>query len=104
MNDKMRWEARAAILKALAHPSRLMIVDELSRGEACVADLTSLVGSDVSTVSRHLGVLKNAGLLTMDKRGAQVFYALKVPCVLNFFSCVESVLNADVQETIEAVG
>lgn len=101
--SKKIWEARAQIMKAMAHPSRLMIVDELSRGERCVAELRELVGSEVSTVSRHLTVLKNAGLIFDDKRGNQVFYALRTPCVLNFFQCVESVLQAGLQESIEAV-
>lgn len=88
------FEARAAILKALAHPSRLLIVDELSRGERCVCDLRELVGHDMSTVSKHLALLKNAGIVEDDKRGKQVYYRLKVPCVLNFFHCLESVLSA----------
>lgn len=99
-----RWEARAQVMKAMAHPSRLMIVDELSQGERCVADLRDLVGGDVSTVSRHLAVLKNAGLVFDDKRGNQVFYALRTPCVLNFFECVESVLQAGLQKDIELAG
>lgn len=88
------FEARAAILKALAHPSRLLIVEELSRGERCVCDLRELVGHDMSTVSKHLALLKNAGIVEDDKRGKQVYYRLKVPCVLNFFHCLESVLSA----------
>ncbi len=95
-----RWEARAQVMKAMAHASRLMIVDELSRGERCVAELTELVGADVSTVSRHLSVLKNAGLIYDDKRGNQVFYALKTPCVLNFFECVEQVNQANAPQPI----
>lgn len=102
--DKSIWEARAQVMKAMAHPSRLMIVDELSRGERCVADLRELVGGDVSTVSRHLAVLKNAGLIFDDKRGNQVFYALLTPCVLNFFQCVEEVLSPGLQTTIERAG
>ena len=102
--DKDRWEARAQIIKAMAHASRLKIVDELSRGERCVAELTALVGADVSTVSRHLAVLKNAGLVSDDKRGNQVFYSLRTPCVLNFFHCVEAVLNPGLQREIETAG
>ncbi len=104
MKDKRKWETRAQVLKAMAHPSRLMMVDELSRGERCVAELTDLVGADVSTVSRHLAVLKNAGLVLDEKRGNQVFYALRTPCVLNFFECVESVLQQGLQQDIEAAG
>ncbi len=91
---KARYEARARILKAMAHPTRLFIVDELSQGERCVQELTAMVGDDISTISRHLAVLKSAGLVVDEKRGTQVFYSLRIPCVLNFFSCVESVLTA----------
>jgi ArsR family transcriptional regulator len=85
------YKAKARILKALAHPTRLFIVNELSRGERCVCELTDLVGAEMPTVSRHLSVLKNAGILADEKRGPQVFYRLRVPCVLNFFKCVEAV-------------
>ena len=57
-----------------------------------------MVGTDVSTVSKHLSVLKNAGLVPDEKRGSQVFYSLRVPCILNFFSCVEAVLQANAEE------
>jgi len=85
------YKAKAQIIKALAHPTRLFIVDELSRGERCVNDLTDMIGVEMPTVSRHLSVLKNAGLLEDEKRGSQVFYRLSVPCVLNFFKCVQAV-------------
>lgn len=84
------YRARAEILKALAHPSRLLMVDELSGGEMCVCELTKLVGADVSTVSKHLSVLKEAGIVVCDKRGLQVFYRLSCPCVADFFGCVEA--------------
>jgi len=87
------FEERSAVLKALAHPSRLMIVDELSHGERCVCDLTELVGHDISTVSKHLSLLKTNGIVADEKRGKQVYYRLKVPCILNFFHCIESVIN-----------
>lgn len=86
--------ARAKVMKALAHHSRLMMVEELSRGERCVCDLQTLVGNDISTVSKHLSILKNAGIVEDEKRGKQVFYRLRVPCVLNFFHCLDSVLLA----------
>jgi len=90
---KAHMEARAKVMKALAHPTRLFIVDELSRGERCVCELTEMIGADVSTVSKHLALLKSAGVLIDDKRGSQVFYRLRVPCILNFFGCVEAVLE-----------
>jgi ArsR family transcriptional regulator len=86
-----RYKNQARILKALAHPTRLFIVDELGRGERCVCELTELVGAEMPTVSRHLSQLRHAGLVEDEKRGAMVFYRLRVPCVLNFFNCVEAV-------------
>ena len=91
-------EARAKIMKALAHPTRLFIVDELSRGERCVCELTEMIGADISTVSKHLSVLKGAGIVRDDKRGSQVFYRLSVPCILNFFGCVEAVMAQEARE------
>jgi ArsR family transcriptional regulator len=97
------FEARARILKAMAHPTRLYIVDQLSRAEHCVGDLQELVGADVSTVSKHLAILNEAGLLRREKRANQVFYSLTVPCVMNFFGCIESVLQVSAQQTIDLV-
>ena len=66
-----KYEARAKIIKAMAHPARLLIVDELSSaGERCVCELTEMIGSDMSTVSRHLTVLKGAGLVEDENRSA----------------------------------
>jgi ArsR family transcriptional regulator len=94
-----KYEARAKVIKALAHPARLMIVDELAEhGERCVCELTELVGTDMSTVSRHLSQLKNAGLVVDDKRGTMVYYRLRVKCLTNFFSCVEAVLEQNAEE------
>ncbi|MBW1686809.1 MAG: winged helix-turn-helix transcriptional regulator [Deltaproteobacteria bacterium] len=100
---RAQMEARARVMKALAHPTRLFIVDELSRGERCVCDLTEKIGADVSTVSKHLSVLKSAGIVRDDKRGVQVFYRLRVPCILNFFGCVEAVLEEVGRESASAV-
>ena len=77
------------VFKALGNPNRLLIVDALAKGEKCVADLTKLVGLDISTVSNHLSVLRNVGLLVDERRGTQVFYTLKNPCVLNIFCCLD---------------
>ena len=99
-----RFEARARIIKALAHPTRLFIVDQLTQQERCVCELTEMVGADTSTVSKHLSLLKNAGLVQDDKRGTQVFYRLTMPCVLNFLSCIEAVHREVAEENMRLVG
>ena len=95
------YEARAKIIKAMAHPTRLFIVDELSNHEKCVNELTEMIGADTSTVSKHLSILKSAGIVADEKRGSQVYYTLRVPCVLNFFGCVESVLKTTANEQLQ---
>jgi DNA-binding transcriptional ArsR family regulator len=92
---KNRYEERARVIKAMANSSRLFIIEELAKRERCVRELTDMIGSDVSTVSKHLSVLREAGIVEDDKRGLQVYYRLKMPCILNFFGCVESVLKAN---------
>ncbi len=96
MNQRIRerYEARAGVMKALAHASRLYIVDELSHGERCVHELTDAIGSDMSTVSKHLSVLKGAGIVRDEKRGTEVYYSLRLGCVVDFFTCLEAVLSA----------
>lgn len=105
MDQKQKdlFEARAKIIKAMAHPTRLFIVDELARSERCVNELTQMIGADVSTVSKHLSILKGAGLIKDEKRGTQVFYYLKMPCILNFFGCVESVLKTTAKENLSLI-
>ena len=76
------------MFKALGQPARLQIVEELASGERCVCDLVQLVGLGWSAVSRHLAVLKAAGVPEDDKRGPQVFYRLALPCVKSFTDCL----------------
>ncbi len=89
------YEARARIIKALAHPARLKIVDFLADEPQCVCEIQEAINGDQSTVSKHLSVLRNAGIVDFEKRGLQVFYRLRVPCILNFMGCVEEVIKAE---------
>ncbi len=101
MNAKTlaKYELRAKIIKALAHPARLAMMDELiAHGERCVCELTELVGTDMSTVSRHLAQMKAAGLVEDEKRGRMIYYRPRVKCLANFFGCIESVIQSHVAD------
>lgn len=100
---KARFAARARIVKALAHPTRLFLVDQLAKEEVCVCKLTERVGADISTVSRHLSILRSAGIVADEKRGNQVFYRLSCPCLLDLFDCVESALKTTAQKQLALV-
>jgi ArsR family transcriptional regulator len=95
---KPQYEARAKIIKAMAHPSRLFIIEELNKEERCAGELTEMIGADASTVSKHLSVLKNAGLVTDERRGNCIYYTLRCTCILDFISCVEDVLAAKAED------
>ena len=102
-HSKARYEAQAKIIKAISHPTRLFIVDELKHQERCVYELTEMIGADMSTVSKHLSILKGAGIVQIDKRGTQIYYKLKVPCILDFMHCVEHVLKLNAKEHLALV-
>jgi len=91
--ERRVFRAQARVLKALANESRLMIIDRLSRGECSAGDLTRLVGSDQTTVSKHLAILRAHGIVEDRREGSVVVYRLLTPCVTTFFSCASKVLK-----------
>ncbi len=82
-------ERRSAVIKALGHPSRLRMAEALMQGEQCVCDLKELVGSDMSTVSKHLSLMREAGVLNCEKRGLNIYYSLACDCLGEFLRCVD---------------
>ncbi len=96
--EKLIYDARAKIFKALAHPTRLWITQKLVDSERCVCEFVDELDVDFSTISKHLSVLKQAGIVEDDKRGKQVYYRLKVPCILKFMHCVEAVIEYQAKE------
>jgi len=97
------FEDQAAVFKALAHPARLFMVEEIARNEKCVCELVKMLGLDVSTVSKHLTILRNAGILVDEKRGNMVFFRVRMGCVLEFTTCVRKELEIMAREQLEAV-
>ena len=90
---KKYFSEQAKIFKALGHPSRLLMVDALRDGEKCVCDLQALVGDDMSTVSKHLSVLREAGVVFTEKRGTNIYYRLALCCLDTFLSCTGEIVE-----------
>jgi len=84
---------RADTLKALAHPARFFMLETMAAEERCVCELQRLVGLDLSTVSKHLTVLRKAGLVVNERRGHQVFYRLCCPAVEELLAAVAAPLD-----------
>ncbi len=99
MNTGRRYIAeQARIFKALGHPSRLLMVMAMRNGEKCVCELRELIGDDLSTVSKHLSILREAGVVSSEKRGTNIYCRLKLPCLGNFLACTENVIERNVKE------
>ena len=95
--DRELYKMQAQVAKALAHESRLMIIEALYQQDMCVGELSELAQADQSTVSKHLSVLRNAGIVQDRKeRSNKVYYHLKVPAVRNFYSLAMSVIHNNI--------
>ncbi len=100
-NIKSTYQLRAKLLKALSHPTRLFIIDELAKGARCVCELTDMIGADISTVSKHLSLLKASGIIESERNGTQIYYTLKLKCIPNFFMCIEAMLRENLEEQLK---
>jgi ArsR family transcriptional regulator len=95
--EHLRSAARAAVFKAMGHPSRIFILENLERGQRCVRDLAGLVGADISTVSKHLAVLKNAGIVRDRKEGTTVYYSLACSCLGDMLASAENIIRQNAE-------
>lgn len=89
MRTKSPAPSPDTVFKALGSPARLTLVRTLQGAEHCVCDLVQAVGLGWSTTSKHLEVLREAGVVGSEKRGQQVFYHLKLACLTEFIVCLD---------------
>jgi DNA-binding transcriptional ArsR family regulator len=101
--ERKRYELQAEVLKALAHPIRLAIIQFLAKEEKCVCDIVDYVGTSQSNISKHLSIMKMAGILSDRKEGLSVHYRLNMPCALNFFKCVHDIMETQLSERSAAL-
>jgi ArsR family transcriptional regulator len=87
------YSEKAEIFKALAHPTRLFIIHAINERKLSVKELTKIVGIDISTMSKHLDILKKNKIIEGEKVKNFVYYRLTIPCVLDFMSCAMKVIN-----------
>jgi len=95
--QRNRSQAVSEVFKALGHPSRVFIVEKLKETDHCVCELSEMIGVDMSTVSRHLSVLKKAGIVTDWKEGTTVHYSLACDCLGQMLSGVEDILRMQLE-------
>ena len=92
-NIEKEFLEKAEIFKALSHPTRLFIINAVKDKKMSVKELTELVGVDISTMSKHLDILKKQKIIKGEKVKNFVYYRLEIPCILDFMSCANKVIN-----------
>lgn len=100
MDKKALQEKKVAILKGLAHPVRLSIVEALADSEMCVCDIVEMFHFDRTTISKHLSMMKDLGILEDRKEGLKVYYSLRIRCLPSMLSCVGKVVEGENPETV----
>jgi len=96
-------EKLAEVMKALAHPVRLMVLESARRGPVTVAEIARSVGRERSVVLRHLQKMVQVGVLHARRQGKTITYSLTIPCVLGFLECAQKVLSARVEGEVECL-
>lgn len=92
-------EIEADFLKTLAQPMRLKILDVLKDGEKCVCKIYPAVGGEQSNISRHLTLMKKAGILNCRREGLMVFYSVRNPKVFEVLGLIKDLLRSQIKET-----
>ncbi|MEW6349690.1 MAG: metalloregulator ArsR/SmtB family transcription factor [Thermodesulfobacteriota bacterium] len=90
--EKERLRLKAEVFKAMGHPLRLGVIEFLRGGERCVCEIVEHLGTGISNMSKHLSVLKKAGVVVDRREGLKIMYSLTMPCALEFSRCVEDVV------------
>jgi DNA-binding transcriptional ArsR family regulator len=93
VTDRQSAQAKARIFKALGHPTRIGIVEMLVEGERCVCEIVPAFGDAQATISRHLDVLLQAGIVRRRRDGVKMIYGLAMPCLLNVMPCIVEALR-----------
>ena len=97
MGDEL-LELKAEVLKALGQPTRLKILELLRNGERCVCEIFPAIQEEQSNVSRHLALMKGAGILVSRKQGQMVHYRVRDPKVFELLDGVNALLKTHIEE------
>ena len=101
--DKEFYKLKTNIIKALANPTRLMIIDYLRDGEKCVCEIVEQLNEEQSNISKSLGILKSNGLIKDRKEGLNVYYRLNLCCINEFFCCLDNIITENLNQQKELV-
>jgi len=100
MNQQLH-QFQAEFFKALGHPARIDILEQLRAGEQCVNDLQATLGIDQSTVSQQLALLRNKNIVESRKEGTSVYYRVRDPLIFQLLDVAREMFNNQLITTKE---
>lgn len=92
-------ELKAEILKALAQPTRLKILEFLRGGERCICEIVPAINGEQSNISRHISLMQKSNLVTTRKDGVKVMVKVKDPKVFEILDSIALLLKKQMIET-----
>jgi DNA-binding transcriptional ArsR family regulator len=96
--DERALYLRAEVLRALAQPTRLKILDLLRNGERCICEIVPAINGEQSNISRHISVMQKSNLITTRKDGVKVMVKVRDPRIFEILDTVGLFLKAQMQE------
>jgi len=84
-------EPRVVMLKALSHPVRLGLVETLASKRLKVGELSDLFPVDRTTISKHIAILREAGIIEDEREGREIYYRLRISCLNDLLRCLRKV-------------
>jgi ArsR family transcriptional regulator len=100
MPDSLR-RFKADIFQALAHPTRIAIIELLENGEMSAGELIEKLGMEQANISQHLAVLRAKQLVVNRKVGNQVFYSVRDPIIIKVLALMRRYFQAHLKESLE---
>jgi DNA-binding transcriptional ArsR family regulator len=94
-------ELKAEVLKALAQPTRLKILELLRHGEKCICEIVPAINGEQSNISRHISVMQKSNLVTTRKDGVKVMVKVKDPEIFKILDRVSVILRNQMNEQRE---
>ncbi len=98
MEEKV-LELKAEILKALAQPTRMKILECLRDGEKCICEIVPAINGEQSNISRHISLMQKSHLVTTRKDGVKVMVKVRDPKIFEILDSVSLLLKKQIQET-----
>jgi DNA-binding transcriptional ArsR family regulator len=98
------YDFKAAFFKALAHPTRVRILELLKDGEKSVNELQPDLGIELSNISQQLAVLRSADIVVGRKQGANVYYSVKSRVIYDLLDTAKAIFNESLSSKIEMLG